>query len=286
MRFSFAGDGIFGGFKGITAFVLTKSKECAIITVSKGTCVLPIAESAEVYAMNSTQNNPIYRYELHVHTLECDLAAHASGAELVRLYHDAGYSGMVVTDHYFATFYEWFAEELKGKTHREIMERRMRGYYAARNEGEKLGVTVLPGAEVRFDHSPYGINDFLIFGCNEEFFLTAPRLNELTSLDELNALLPESACVVLAHPFRVGMTVIDPSSLFGIEAHNGLTESYRNTMAEDYARHFQKPMTAGSDCHHATHACKGGIETPRLVRTPEDLTRVLRSGDYTLYRGS
>ena len=224
-------------------------------------------------------------FELHAHTSECDLAAHASGAELVRLYHANGYDGMVITDHYFATFYKWFADELEGKTHREIMARRLRGYYEARNEGEKLGFTVLPGAEVRFNKSPYGINDFLVYGCDEEFFLTAPRLNELASLDELNNLLPEGACVVLAHPFRVKMTVMDPAPLFGIEAYNGLTEPFRNAMAEDYARHFGKPVTAGSDCHHRDHACKGGILTDRVIRTPKDLTDVLRSGEYTLYRG-
>ena len=225
-------------------------------------------------------------FELHAHTSECDLAAHATAAELVRLYHANGYDGMVITDHYFATFYKWFADELEGKTHREIMARRLRGYYEARNEGEKLGFTVLPGAEVRFNKSPYGINDFLVYGCDEEFFLTAPRLNELTSLDELNAILPEGACVVLAHPFRVKMTVMDPASLFGIEAHNGLTEPFRNAMAEDYARHFGKPVTSGSDCHHRDHACKGGILTDRAIRTPRDLTDVLRSGEYTLYRGN
>ena len=225
-------------------------------------------------------------FELHAHTSECDLAAHATAAELVRLYHANGYDGMVITDHYFATFYKWFADELEGKTHREIMARRLKGYYEARNEGEKLGFTVLPGAEVRFNKSPYGINDFLVFGCDEEFFLTAPRLNELTSLDELKAILPENACVVLAHPFRVKMTVMDPAPLFGIEAHNGLTEPFRNAMAEDYARHFGKPVTAGSDCHHPDHACKGGIETPHIIRTPRDLTDVLRSGEYTLYRGN
>ena len=192
---------------------------------------------------------------------------------------------MVITDHYFAQFYKWFADELAGKSHREIMARRLKGYYEARREGEKLGFTVLPGAEVRFDKSPYGINDFLVFGCDEEFFLTAPRLNELTSLDDLNALLPENACVVLAHPFRVRMTVMDPAPLFGVEAHNGLTEPYRNRMAEDYATHFGKPVTSGSDCHHRDHACKGGIRTDRAIRTPRDLTDVLRSGEYTLYRG-
>jgi len=46
-----------------------------------------------------------------------------------------------------------------------------------------------------------------------------------------------------------------------------------------------KPVTSGSDCHHRNHACKGGIMTDRPIRTPRDLTDVLRSGDYTLYRG-
>ena len=60
-------------------------------------------------------------FELHAHTSECDIAAHATAAELVRLYHAAGYSGMVITDHYFSHFYEWFADELAGRSHREIM---------------------------------------------------------------------------------------------------------------------------------------------------------------------
>ena len=194
------------------------------------------------------------RYELHCHTSDCDLAAHASAAELVRLYHAAGYSGMVITDHYFTGFFSWFQKELIGADHRAAMARRLKGYYAAREEGEKLGFTVLPGAEVRFQKSPYGYNDFLIYGCEEEFFLSAPRLDKLRSLEELCAILPDTACVVLAHPFRVKMTVMDPALLFGIEVYNGLTEPYRNAMAEDYARHFGKAMTAGSDCHHPDHA--------------------------------
>lgn len=225
------------------------------------------------------------RYELHCHTSECDLAAHASAAELVRIYHAAGYSGMVITDHYFTGFFSWFQKELIGADHRTAMARRLKGYYAAREEGEKLGFTVLPGAEVRFQKSPYGYNDFLIYGCEEEFFLSAPRLDKLRSLEELHAILPDTACVVLAHPFRVKMTVMDPTLLFGIEVHNGLTEPYRNAMAEDYARHFGKAMTAGSDCHHPDHAAKAGIDTPHIISTPADLSRVLRSGEYTLYRG-
>ena len=71
-------------------------------------------------------------------------------AEIVKKYQEEGYSGMVVTDHYFSLFFEWFASELSSSNHRKNIERWLKGYYAARNEGEKLGFTVLPGAEVRF----------------------------------------------------------------------------------------------------------------------------------------
>lgn len=226
------------------------------------------------------------RYELHAHTAECDLAAHVGGAELVCRYIDAGYDGMVITDHYFARFFQWFAAELAGADHRAVIDRWLRGYYAARNEGEKRGFTVLPGAEVRFDQSDYGINDFLVYGAEVETFYNAPRLNELTTIEELKAVLPPEACVVHAHPFRVKMTVMDPAPLFGIEAHNGLTESYRNGMAEAYAAHYGKPVTSGSDCHHRDHVGGGGIVTDRPIRTPRELTEVLRSGAYTLYRGT
>ena len=227
----------------------------------------------------------MYRYELHVHTAECDLAAAATAAQLVRRYHEAGYHGMVITDHYFSLFYDWFADELRGADHRAVMERRLRGYYAAREEGERLGMTVLPGAELRFDSSPYGVNDFLILGCDEEFFLTAPRLNELSSIDELNSLLPEEACVVWAHPFRVGMTVMDPAPLFGIEAHNGMNAPFQNDLAARLAKHHGKAMTAGSDCHALPDAARGGIETALPIRSPADLCRTLRSGAYRLYQG-
>ena len=91
----------------------------------------------------------MYKYELHAHTSECDLAARLSARDLVRLYKEKGYDGMVITDHYFKTFFDWFENELSGLTHEETVRRWLKGYYTAREEGERIGFTVLPGAEVR-----------------------------------------------------------------------------------------------------------------------------------------
>lgn len=222
----------------------------------------------------------LYRYETHVHTAECDKAASIGGAEIVRMYKVAGYDGLIITDHYFHVFYDWFADELAELDHRQIIARWLKGYYVAREEGEKLGFTVLPGAEVRFD-GPV-INDYLIYGLDEDFFYDAPLLNRLQSLQELKAVLPESACIVQAHPFRDHMTVQDPSLLFGIEVYNGKTDPFRNELARQFAEYYGKPMTSGSDYHGPHSLAKGGITTDTKIQTPSDLVQILRSGSYGL----
>lgn len=222
----------------------------------------------------------MYKYELHAHTHECDRGAALGARELVRLYKDAGYDGMVITDHYIDLFYNrWFPEEVADLTHKQQVARWLRGYYTAREEGEKIGFTVLPGAEVRFDGYP---NDYLLYGLHEDFFDTVPRLNELKNVTELLALLPEQVCVVQAHPFRDGMAVANPRGLFGLEVFNGGTEKFRNQLAGQFAEHYGLAKTSGSDIHNRNRLAKGGIITTRRIQTPEDLAAVLRSGEYSL----
>lgn len=222
----------------------------------------------------------MYRYELHSHTSECDRDAALSARDLVRLYKEAGYDGMVITDHYIERFYTlWFPEEVAGLSHEEQVSRWLKGFRTAREEGEKVGFTVLPGAEVRFDGFP---NDYLLYGVEEDFFYTVPRLNELGSLDRLLAILPKEVCVVQAHPFRDDMVVQDPSPLFGLEVYNGGTDPFRNDLARRYAEHYGLAMTSGSDVHGTDRLAKGGILTPQKIQTPADLISVLRSGNYTL----
>lgn len=225
----------------------------------------------------------MYKYELHSHTSECDRDADLSARELVHLYKDSGYDGMVITDHYIERFYTmWFPEDVKGLTHEQQVHRWLRGYYTAREEGEKIGFTVLPGTEVRFDGYP---NDYLIYGLHADFFYTVPRLNELKNVQELLSLMPENACVVHAHPFRDDMVVETPRGIFGMEVFNGGTSKFRNGIARQFAQHYGLAMTSGSDIHDPSRLAKGGIMTERRIKTPEDLVSVLRSGEYSLIEG-
>ena len=217
---------------------------------------------------------------MHVHTAECDICAHVAAKDIVRMYQQKGYSGLVITDHYFAMSFDWFADDLTEGTHCEFVDRWLRGYREAKKEGDKIGMTVLLGAEVRLDGP--NINDYLIYGIDEDFLFQAPYLNRLSSLQELISVLPENACVVQAHPFRDNMTVQSPDLLFGIEVNNGGTEPFRNDLARTFAAHYGKPTLSGSDFHHADHLARGGIITDTDIRSIQDLVGVLRSGNYEL----
>ncbi|MBE6573027.1 MAG: transposase [Ruminococcaceae bacterium] len=220
------------------------------------------------------------KFELHVHTKENDLVAQVGGAGIVQLYKNAGYDGLVVTDHYFAMFYDWFKDEIDLNDHKSIIDRWLSGYHAAKAEGDKCDFTVLLGAEVRFD-GPM-INDYLVYGIDEEFLYNAPLLNKLNSLEELLEILPTGTLVVQAHPFRDNMTVKPPENLFGIEVYNGGTQELRNRLAKDFATYYNKPMTSGSDFHEAGALAKGGIITEAKIETMDDLKTVLTCGNYSI----
>ena len=70
----------------------------------------------------------LYKYDMHIHTSECDKVAMCGGAEIVRLYASEGYSGIVITDHCFSLFFDWFKDELDGKEHQKIIDRYLKGY--------------------------------------------------------------------------------------------------------------------------------------------------------------
>ena len=45
-----------------------------------------------------------YKYETHLHTREGSACASATGGEMVRAHIEAGYSGMIVTDHFLTEY--------------------------------------------------------------------------------------------------------------------------------------------------------------------------------------
>ncbi len=225
-----------------------------------------------------------FLFDTHVHTAEVSPCGVLTARQMVRAYRDAGYSGLVVTDHctpgtpVFSGRLPWTA----------MIDRYLHGYRLAREEGERLGLTVLWGLELTLGGRHPG--DFLVFGVDEAFLKANPRLFDLElgevrrRIVELGAradgsTLGDAADVLIcqAHPFRPGQRPADPQLLDGVEVHNANPRHHsRNELAEAFARRHRLLRTAGSDAHQVEDVGRAGIWLPRLPRSAADLATLLR----------
>lgn len=77
-------------------------------------------------------------YETHLHTSEASACSIITGAEQARTYKEAGYSGIIVTDHFF----NGNTAIPKGLPWEKRVEMFGKGYENAKKEGDKIGLSV------------------------------------------------------------------------------------------------------------------------------------------------
>ena len=217
-----------------------------------------------------------YKTELHLHSAEVSACSSASAEDIVKVYLDAGYTTLVLTNHFSPFSYKCSRYDLTYMSPEEKCEYYINGYHALRDAAaDKLHV--LFGMEL------YPLDrecDYLIYGMTEEFLRAHPDLMELP-LEETSALVRKAGMILAqAHPFRNNMMVTSPELLDGIETHNAHTAPFRNELAERWADNFSLIKTAGSDYHRAEHKAESGIATDFPITTNEELLAVLRSGNY------
>ncbi len=218
-----------------------------------------------------------YKYEIHAHTKNTSWCGDIDAKDLVEKYKEAGYSGIVITDHYSPmTFHisEFFNKK-------KAIDHFLAGYRKAK-EYETDNFTVLLGMELRFYAT---VNDYLVYGVSEEMLYELPFLLK-TYIRRASTMLREHGCLFLqAHPFRKMITRANPKYLDGVEVFNGKAEKEANDNSLKWAKEINAPvMTSGSDCHRESGVGLGGIITKEPIKTNADLLRILKSGNYKLIK--
>jgi predicted metal-dependent phosphoesterase TrpH len=197
----------------------------------------------------------------HVHTAETSSCSRLPAAELVRLYRSKGYDALIVTDHYFDEFFD--AEGNGSLPWRRRVERYLAGFRNARREGERIGLRVFLGLEVRLSGSP---NDYLVYGPDEEFLEESPPLFRLDLAGLGLVVRALGGALVQAHPFRPVCTRADPALLDGVEVFNGNPRHRsRNELAGAFARKHGLLRFSGSDAHQEEDVGRGGMRLPRAI---------------------
>ncbi|MDR0878680.1 MAG: histidinol-phosphatase, partial [Treponema sp.] len=104
-----------------------------------------------------------YLYETHLHTALSSACGVSLGSEYISRYIDLGYSGIIVTDH----FYRGNTAICYRLTWRDWVNKFCRGYEETKEEGDRLGLDVFFGWEETFD----GADDYLIYGLDKAWLL-------------------------------------------------------------------------------------------------------------------
>jgi len=184
-------------------------------------------------------------YETHLHTKESSSCGVSRGREYVKRYLDLGYTGIIITDHFFRgncavdrhlSWEKW--------VHRFCL-----GYENAREEGARRGLDVFFGWEETFDG-----DDYLVYGLDKEWLLKHPEVVRWTRKEQFDEVRRYGGCVVQAHPFRqhyyIHSITLSSGCVDAVEAANAANEdpSY-DTLAWVYAKKLALPITAGSDMH-------------------------------------
>ena len=220
-----------------------------------------------------------FLYETHMHTCLASACGVSTGKEHARFYREAGYTGIIMTDHFFG-----------GNTaiNRELpWEERIdlfwRGYEDAKEEGDRIGLDVFFGLEQN-----YAGDEYLIYGLTKEYMKAHPEMEHWTRRQQLDEVHRVGGCVIQAHPFRMRgyMDRIRLGTLFcdGIEAANLGNEQIDDARAYRMGRELNLVMTAGSDNHHSPRPGTYGVELEEKLTDIRDYVRViLGRGSIGLY---
>lgn len=215
-----------------------------------------------------------YLYDLHIHTSESSGCGETCAADIVARYKGLGYDGIVITDHVGAS-----ALRNRGETYDEKITNVLKGYRAAKAL-EDENFTVILGMELRFLEND---NDYLVYGIDEEF-MRRVNLTEFEKPEDFVAVAKENNLAFFqAHPFRDGMTVLNPTILDGIEVYNGHGgHDSRNDIALCWAKKFGVRMISGSDFHYVSKAEPGGVYFEERHVDSKAVAKALLENRYTL----
>ena len=185
-----------------------------------------------------------YLYETHLHTLEGSSCGVSKGREYIQKYFDLGYTGIIITDHFFRGNCRPDRNLRWDKWVNEFC----RGYENAREEGERRGLDVFFGWEETIDDS-----DYLVYGLDREWLLEHPESTSWTLQQQFEEVNRYGGCVVHAHPFRYQLrnSIHVDSWANAVEAANSGNNQFSDALAWTYAKKGGLPITAGSDIHYS-----------------------------------
>lgn len=219
----------------------------------------------------------MYKYDTHLHTMQASFCANVPGKFQAEAYKEAGYDGIIITDHFFRGN-TCISRELPWE---ERINQFYSGYEDAKKRGDKIGIKVFFGWE-----ETYAGTDFLIYGLDKEWLLEHPECEYWTIQEQYQEVSAAGGLVVHAHPFRkrdyIPKIRLFPNLIHAVEVYNAGNDEEENRRALTYAQQYDLPMTSGSD-NHTAHVLCSGVATNKPLNSIQDYINLIKYGsDYNL----
>lgn len=216
------------------------------------------------------QNTGNILIDLHGHSAGISRCCRAPHNEILDAALARGLDGIVLSNHYEKGY-------VRDGDVQEFVTRYLAEFDRAAEYADTVGARVFFGVEVSMILYPKV--HLLVYGVGEDFLREYPCLYDMTQEELYRAVSAAGGCVVQAHPFRGGTTVLDPAYLDGIEVN--CHPIYGKSYAEDLLRiggETGLAVTCGGDYHADTaYRAKCGVYLPETVRDTFDLARHIKS---------
>jgi histidinol phosphatase-like PHP family hydrolase len=222
-----------------------------------------------------------FKTEPHLHVSEISPCAKIGAEETIRLYSEAGYKTVFVSDHLKKEFYDKLGDIPWG----EKTDKFLYGYFLALEAGKKYGVNVLLSAEFQLNDSQ---NHFLLYGISKSFLDKLEDVFDMSVPEFYKFAKENGVTVVQAHPYRDGKTTpVGPEYVDAVEVVNSNPrhENYsEKTIA--YAKEHGIPMTGGSDTHRQEDVALGGVISEYEIKTASDYIDLILDNKAEIIRGA
>ncbi|MCR4557602.1 MAG: PHP domain-containing protein [Saccharofermentans sp.] len=213
-----------------------------------------------------------FLYETHLHTCEASKCGMVHGEDYIPYLMDKGYSGMIVTDHFF-NGNTCVPEDLPWKERIEIYAS---GYERALKAAQGKDFNVMFGVEINFWK-----DEFLLYGISKEWLLDNECIMEMTRHELLEAIHKAGGLMIQAHPFRERDYLSDiklaPTACDGVEVYNAANSPNMNALGYEYTVKLGLPMTAGSDIHYFHNKDMGGMLFEDKLESVQDYVNAVKA---------
>jgi histidinol phosphatase-like PHP family hydrolase len=213
----------------------------------------------------------MFKFDTHVHTKEVSKCGKVPASELAAMYREKGYSGLVITDHYYRRYFD----NLGDMSWDSKIDAYLAGYKKASYYGKNIDFNVLLGLELQFTEEK---NEYLIYGIDEDFLRSNKELYNM-DIESFHTLVKDKDILIYhAHPYRSVLNRISSSFIDGVEVYNGnIKHNSHNDKAFRFAKEHNLKMISGSDFHRTEDLGRGGIIISENVSTVKDFINILKT---------